>query len=365
VFIETSRNYEIWSLEMTIPLLALMTSFLLLSTPGGQTGTALGTHFRTTQQTNVPESAELAEARALSNSVVKLYDEGKFKQALDPAKRALQLREKTLPADDKRVVDAVGNLAAIYLALKKYQEAETYYQRLLVTDERRFGGESLQVAKTLEVLAWLHYARGGVKQSTAEYKRVLAIKERISGPQSEEVARTLFRLAEIYQTQGALEEAEPLYRRLIAFDDKLQLEADITVDDARQSFICLLRKMKKTDEADSVQYRGKTKFNPGLVSDAPEGIPISAGGVLNGKALRLDKPAYPDEARAAGIAGMVAVQVTINEQGKVVRACAVNGHPLLWLVCERAAYASEFAPTKLFGKPVKITGVITYNFTRQ
>lgn len=351
---------------MSIPLLTLILSFLLLSNPWGQSATAIGIHFRAAQQRNAPEPPELAEARALSNSAVKLYNEGKFKEAVEPAKRALKLRENTLASDDKRVTDAVGNLAVIYLALKKYQEAEAYYERVLAAEEKRSGAESLQVAKTLDVLAWLHYARGDVKQSTAEYKRVLAIKEKTTGPQSGEVARTLFRLAEIYQTQGALQEAEPFYRRLIEFDDKVQLEADITVNDARQSFICLLRKMNKTDEADRVLYRGKTKENPELIYGPAQGPTfLSEGGILNGKALRLPKPEYPAQARNAGVVGTVVVQVTINEQGKVVRACALRGPALLWLSSERAAYVSEFAPTKLNGKPVKVTGVITYNFFRQ
>ncbi len=352
---------------MPIPLLALITSFLFLSNAGNQSGAPVSTNFQAAQQTNASEPAELAEARVLSNSAVKLYNEGKFKEALEPAKRALKLREQALPADDKRVADAVGNLAVIYLALKKYEEAEGYYERVLAAEEKRSGAESLQVAKTLDVLAWLHYARGNVKQSTAEYKRVLAIKEKISGPQSGEVARTLFRLAEIYQTQGALEEAEPFYRRLIEFDDKVPLEADITVNDARQSFICLLRKMNKTEEADTVRYRGKTKENPELIHGPSSQGPtfLSEGGILNGKALRLPKPEYPEQARNAGVVGMVVVQVTINEQGKVVRACAMRGPQLLWLTSERAAYLSEFAPTKLNGTPVKVTGVITYNFLRR
>ncbi|MDQ3473086.1 MAG: TonB family protein [Acidobacteriota bacterium] len=351
---------------MIIPFLALMTSFLILPNAGSLSGAVVGNNFRAAQQTNTPESPELAEARALSNSAVKLHNEGKFKEALEPAKRALKLREKTLAGDDKRVADALGNLAVIYLALGKYQEAETFYERVLVAEEKRSGVESLQVAKTLDVLAWLHYARGEVKQSTAEYKRVLAIKEKASGPRSGEVARTLFRLAEIYQTQGALQEAEPFYRRLIEFDDKVQLEADITVNDARQRFICLLRKMNKIDEADRVLYRGKTKENPELITGPKNGPTfLSEGGILNGKALKLPKPEYPEQARAAGITGTVVVQVAINEQGKVVRACALRGHELLWLTSERAAYTSEFAPTKLNGVPVKITGVITYNFLRR
>jgi TonB family protein len=311
------------------------------------------------QQQNSAESKELIEARTLNNLAVKLYNERKFKEALDPAKRALQIRETNLPANDKRVLDAVANLAAIYFALQKYEQAETYYQRGLGFQEKRFGAESVEVANTLDVLGWLHYARGDVKQSGAAYKRALAIKEKTAGPKSDEVARTLYRLAEIYQTEGGLEEAEPFYRRLLEFDDELVLETDITINDARQSFVCLLRKMNRSDEADRVFYRNKP---PPPVTFGPEQPPP---GVLNGKALRLKKPDYPVQARAAGVAGTVIVQVTINENGKVVRACALKGPPLLWSASERAAYDSEFAPTTLNGMPVKVTGVIVYNFVRQ
>lgn len=90
-----------------------------------------------------------------------------------------------------------------------------------------------------------------------------------------------------------------------------------------------------------------------------------AGGVLNGKAISLPKPDYPAEARAAGAAGAVAVQVTVDEGGSVVEAKAVSGHPLLQPVSVNAALQAKFAPTSLMGEPVKVTGVIIFNFAKQ
>lgn len=87
-----------------------------------------------------------------------------------------------------------------------------------------------------------------------------------------------------------------------------------------------------------------------------------SGGVLNGKALSLPKPAYPPIARQARASGTVVVQVVIDEQGNVVSARAVSGHPLLRAVSEAAARGAKFSPTKLSGKPVRVSGVITYNF---
>ena len=92
--------------------------------------------------------------------------------------------------------------------------------------------------------------------------------------------------------------------------------------------------------------------------------PIS-GGVLNGKAISLPKPGYPAIAKAAHASGTVVVQVLIDENGNVVSANAVSGHPLLIQAAVSAARSAKFSPTKLSGQPVKVTGVIQYNFVAQ
>lgn len=96
----------------------------------------------------------------------------------------------------------------------------------------------------------------------------------------------------------------------------------------------------------------------------PPRAPIS-GGVLNGKAVRLVQPSYPAIARQAHASGTVVVQVLIDENGNVISAHAVSGHPLLQAVAVAAARASKFSPTKLSGQPVKVNGVIQYNFVAQ
>jgi len=96
----------------------------------------------------------------------------------------------------------------------------------------------------------------------------------------------------------------------------------------------------------------------------PPRAPIS-GGVLNGKAISLPHPVYPPIAKQAHASGTVVVQVTIDENGSVISAHAVSGHPLLQAVAVAAARGARFSPTKLSGQPVKVTGVITYVFQAQ
>ena len=90
--------------------------------------------------------------------------------------------------------------------------------------------------------------------------------------------------------------------------------------------------------------------------------PVS-GGVLNGMALALPPPSYPDAARRMRQSGMVQVEVVVDENGKVISARALSGPSILRDVAVEAAYRARFSPTKLSGQPVKVTGQINYNFT--
>lgn len=90
-----------------------------------------------------------------------------------------------------------------------------------------------------------------------------------------------------------------------------------------------------------------------------------SGGVLNAKAISKPAPVYPPVAKAVKASGTVVVQVTVDESGQVISAKAVSGHPLLQAAATQAAYQAQFTPTKLNGQPVKVTGVLTYEFTAQ
>ena len=90
--------------------------------------------------------------------------------------------------------------------------------------------------------------------------------------------------------------------------------------------------------------------------------PVS-GGVLNGMALSLPTPNYPESARRMHTGGLVQVEVVVDENGKVVSAKALSGPAALRDVAVQAASRARFSPTKLSGQPVKISGMINYNFT--
>lgn len=89
---------------------------------------------------------------------------------------------------------------------------------------------------------------------------------------------------------------------------------------------------------------------------------IVMGGVLNSKAVKKPAPEYPAIAKSARAMGTVTVYLVVDEQGNVETAQAVAGHPLLQGTSVEAARKAKFTPTTLCGRPVKVSGVITYNY---
>src|ERR1044071_2242353 len=93
----------------------------------------------------------------------------------------------------------------------------------------------------------------------------------------------------------------------------------------------------------------------------PKKAPFT-GAVLNSKATSKPTPVYLPEAKAAGVQGTVVVRVTVDEAGTGVEAEAISGPPPLRGAAEAAARRALIAPSVISGRPVKVTGVLTYQF---
>jgi TonB family protein len=96
---------------------------------------------------------------------------------------------------------------------------------------------------------------------------------------------------------------------------------------------------------------------------SPAPAPRVSKGVLTGEVVTKVQPTYPSIAKQINAAGEVQVAILINENGRVIEAKAVKGHPVLRAAAEDAARKWVFRPTLLDGKPVKQPGTLTFVFT--
>lgn len=125
-------------------------------------------------------------------------------------------------------------------------------------------------------------------------------------------------------------------------------------------------KRSEGDVAGSAQIRGgednsESGTQPAASSNSNNASkrPL-AGGMLNSKAIYLPLPEVPP----GEAAGVVMVQVLIDEMGSVIEARAISGPPHLQAAAVNAARLARFTPTMLMGEAVKVTGTLSYSFVR-
>jgi TonB family protein len=305
-----------------------------------------------------PESPELKEATELNRSVVKLYRENKFDEALPLAKRALEIRERLLPPADSRVSISLINLGDVYLAKSDFGNAKRTFERLLLLQEERLGPTNVNVAPTLDRLALLSYRDRNNQKAEELYQRALTIREKGFGPESTQVADTLYELGAFYRIRKDYDRALATYKRTLNIYGKATGVMSPEFQKASTGLSCV-----GYESHDKAILKEVQQFE-GLFSSGLPFVPLAE--VLNGRALFLPKPDYPREARELNLDGTVVVQVEIDEKGNVTAAKDLcQGPPYLSESSTKAAFQARFSPTTVGGNPVKVKGVIVYNFVRR
>ena len=313
----------------------------------------------TPEQRSTAAAAELAEATRLGVEVVKLFAEGKYDEALPLAKRVLEFRERNSTPGDERLATAALNLAEIYNSKKKLSDAQQLFERALRVYEEKYGPDDRRVATTLDRLGYVHFYRLHYSETEDAWNRSLIIKEKVFGSASREVADQLHTIAEFNRHRQNFDAAEALYdRALMIMRTKLALDKQET-EKLLEHYSCVYYETGKMEKLKGLSR----KYMPEPATDSDKSL--QSGSVLNGIALKMPKPEYPAKAKAIRAQGIVVIGVTIDERGKVIEAHDVcSNHPSLAQVSIDAARKAEFTPTKLSGQPVKVKGIITYNFKR-
>lgn len=244
------------------------------------------------------------------------------------------------------------------MAQSVFDQAELYYKRSLAIYENLNEASNPNVAKITDSLALLRYQKRDYDQAEVLYLRSLAIREASLGPGHVDVIQSLYNLAAFYRVISKHEKAASIYQRIVAIKENVLKAGDSEIGEGLEDYACSLRKANKKAETRQAEDRISQIF----YSPSNKQVPGSSLEVLNGKAISLPVPQYPVLARINRSFGIIGVRVLIDESGKVIKACAVDGPASFYDVSEKAALGARFTPTLKNGKPVKVVGLVTYKF---
>jgi tetratricopeptide (TPR) repeat protein len=306
------------------------------------------------------KSDSVAEINRLLASVVQLYGENRFDEALSPAKRALELSEKTVGAEPELFATALNNLAQIYMATGKVDEADKLYQRALKIFEKQLGPDNVRVADLLDNLAFIaQHARHDFDKAEGLYRRSLTIREKSLGPEHEDVLLAVSNLIDLYMFNRKFKAAEPLLQRLIAATEKPQQSGNLKLAEALQTYDHLLRRESRLPEAEKLESRINTLMLKSFANKSPLQIPNE---MFACRGVDLLIPEFPLLSTIPYVT--IAVSLLVDEEGKVIDARAAEGPTPFIQASVSAARRSRFLPLVASGQAVKYSGTILYEFRR-
>ncbi|MEF8768320.1 CHAT domain-containing tetratricopeptide repeat protein [Candidatus Accumulibacter contiguus] len=169
----------------------------------------------------LPVEGVRAQSADLSVQVAELYRQGRYREAIPIATRALQQDEAQFGIEHPSTATSLSHLASLYQSMGRYEDALPLYRRALAIREKVLGPEHPDTATSLDRLAWLYQSLGRYEDALPLYRRALAIREKVLGPEHPDTATSLDSLAWLYQSLGRYEDALPLYRRSLAIREKV------------------------------------------------------------------------------------------------------------------------------------------------
>jgi len=239
---------------------------------------------------------------------------------------------------------------------EEYQKALTEYG-MAKSDRAEFGGQEYKLRLENEGV------RRAERQAEEKRNAVLAGMAKISMDHAIQIANTkspgkVIECSLVGEHwEGAGELAKPalvLYHVVTLTDEVTPVRMHVLINAVDGSVFRVTKEEKREEE----EMMARTSGNATRLRSIE-------GGVLNGKAASLPAPEYPAIARAAQASGAVQVRILIDENGNVVEANAISGHPLLRAAAQAAAKEARFTRTRLNGEPVAVSGVLVFNFVAQ
>jgi tetratricopeptide (TPR) repeat protein len=144
-----------------------------------------------------------------------LRELGHLVQAQGVLQKARGTRQELLGADHPDTLSTMNNLARVYKARGRYEDAETLYQRVLQARRRTLAADHSQTLTTMNDLGALYMARGRYEEAEKLYRQVLEGYRRTLGADHPQTLTGMNNLALVYHARGRYNEAEPLYQQVL------------------------------------------------------------------------------------------------------------------------------------------------------
>ncbi|KAL6406226.1 Kinesin light chain [Ilyonectria robusta] len=206
---------------------------------------------------------------SISNLALVLQHQGKYEEAEQMNRRDLDGCEKVLGREHPDTLTSVNNLAGVLQDQGKHEEAEQINRRALDAKEKVLGREHPSTLTSISDLALVLRAQGKYEEAEQMNRRALDAYEKVLGREHPDTLTSVNNLAGVLQYQGKYEEAEQMNRRALDAKEKVLGREHPSTLASVYNLAYLFHRQSRFAEADHLYERACSGYVEVLGSDHP------------------------------------------------------------------------------------------------
>ncbi|MCB9471735.1 MAG: tetratricopeptide repeat protein [Candidatus Obscuribacterales bacterium] len=226
----------------------------------------------------------------LSKSLAELADlsleRGYVRRAEKLYVKSYQLSEGVLGSKHKDSVSILTRLARLRRSLRKYEEAESHFRKILTVARQVGNSRSLKVARALRDLGSLLVEKRDYEKAEPFLLEALDIQQSILGRDHVDLARTLIELASLHKSQNNFNLAEVEYKRAL----KIRGNAPMAVADTLTGLALLHQARKQHAPAEKLLLQALSIKEEAFGPEAPQLVEtLNKLGIVYENLLEVDR----------------------------------------------------------------------------
>jgi tetratricopeptide (TPR) repeat protein len=220
-------------------------------------------------RTERAESDELALAESLYHQAALLDNQGRYEEAEEPIRRAVEIQERTL-GENPVLCQSLNVLGNVLWHQGRLDEAEVVHRQALEIRDRILPPDHTDIGQSLHNLGALRYFDNDLAEAENMWRRSAEIEKAAHGPNDWNYATSLHTLSIAVRDQGRLDEALDLALQSLAIREKALGADHPHVALSLTNLGAIYRQMDRADEAEPMVRRAITVAENSMGPDHPE-----------------------------------------------------------------------------------------------
>ncbi|KAI4599650.1 hypothetical protein KJ359_001747 [Pestalotiopsis sp. 9143b] len=201
-----------------------------------------------------------AEANLLSVVADSHNELGKYTEAEEMHREALELRKSVLGPEHPSTLDSMNNLAGVLRSQGKYEEAEEMHRETLGRKKSVLGPEHPRTLDSMNNLALVLASQGKYEQAEEMHRETLELRKLVLGPEHPRTLDSMNNLALVLRSQGKYEEAEEIHRQTLELRMSVLSAEHPDILQSMNNLAAVLDSQGKYEEAEEI-YQATMKLN--------------------------------------------------------------------------------------------------------